>query len=230
MEQGRDSAVRFRIATLDRDLEARLIQHLDRWAQSVCVRCIVTGDQAEEPEKPQILFWDGDDRSSAIPAEENAEDGPVLILISRSHTLAIEMYRYHPVGFLPWSFTAETLKRTMDQCFSVWKTGLKWLDLPSRRDRVRLPLCQLRCVEADGRECILHCSGGQIRASVTLGKLVEELPSPPFFRCQKSFVVHLDAVEKLVGGELILAEDRRAISVGRKQSAQLQKLLAEWTT
>lgn len=67
-----------------------------------------------------------------------------------------------------------------------------------------------------------------MRASVPLGKLWEELPSPPFLRCQRGFLVHLDAVAEMSGGSLSLTCDRRAVPVSRKQLREIQDSLAQW--
>lgn len=116
----------------------------------------------------------------------------------------------------------------MDRCFRYWRNGLQWLEVPFRRDWVRLPLCQLRCAEADGRETVLHCSSGCLRCSISLGKLADQLPQPPFFQCQRSFIIHLGAVERLVDGSVVLSGTRTLISIGRKQLPQLQGLLEDW--
>lgn len=55
--------------------------------------------------------------------------------------------------------------------------------------------------------------------------LEESLPQPPFLRVQKSFVVHLGAVRRVSGGELIMCNDR-VISVARGRLRQVQEALA----
>ena len=78
-----------------------------------------------------------------------------------------------------------------------------------------------------GRDTILHCAGGPIRVNQSLSKLEPDLPAPPFLRCQKSFLVHPDAVEKLTGGELIMKDGQR-ISIARPRKQEVQKALAQW--
>ncbi|MBR0311050.1 MAG: LytTR family transcriptional regulator DNA-binding domain-containing protein, partial [Oscillospiraceae bacterium] len=96
-----------------------------------------------------------------------------------------------------------------------------------RRELVRLPLCQLRYAEADGRETLLYCTGGVMRVSMSLGKTAEQLPSPPFLRCQKSFLVHTGAISELSGGNVVMS-DGRSIPMTRDRSRELAKTVAAW--
>ena len=67
-----------------------------------------------------------------------------------------------------------------------------------------------------------------MRASYPLGKLGDALPSPPFFRCQRGFLVHLGAVEAMSGGALVLKDDHRTIPVSRQQIKEIQQALHQW--
>jgi DNA-binding LytR/AlgR family response regulator len=78
-----------------------------------------------------------------------------------------------------------------------------------------------------GRDTILHCTDGDIRANLSLSRLEPDLPAPPFIRCQKSFLVHPDAVEKLSGEELLM-KDRQVISLSRARKKEVLQLLEQW--
>ena len=92
---------------------------------------------------------------------------------------------------------------------------------------MRLPLCQLRYAEADGRETLLYCAGGQMRVSISLGKTEEQLPFPPFLRCQKSFLVHTGAIRELSGGNVVMA-DGRLIPMARERARELTDAVRAW--
>ena len=223
---GRDG-VRIWIMTAQQSLREHLERLLALWGQAMCVSCILC-PPGSRPEEGQggILFLDGD--SSERP--EHLEDRGALgvILVSRDRNSVLKMYEHHSAGFLASPVEGEALGRVMDQCFRYWQQGLQWLEVPYRRDWVRLPLCQLRCAEADGRETVLHCTSGRLRCSVPLGKLAVQLPMPPFFQCQRSVVIHMGAVERLSEGDVILAGERMLISAGRRQLSQLQQQLEHW--
>ena len=55
-----------------------------------------------------------------------------------------------------------------------------------------------------------------------LGKVAEQLPEPPFVRCQKSFIVHLGAVRHISGG-LLQMNDGQSISISRPLLSQVRE-------
>ena len=218
------------VCSQDQALCGRLLRVLSHWAEEACVELALCQTTAwmGPPKEGGILFWDADSAPVLVP--ELLEDLPntALVLLSANKQTAIDAYRYHPAAFLRPDAGYKAVRRVMDQCFPFWRQGLKWLDLPFRRERVRLPLCQLHCAEADGRETLLYCAGGQMRASFPLGKLWEELPSPPFIRCQRGFLVHLGAVQDMAGGTIVLKDDHREVAVSRQLVKDVQQALLLW--
>ena len=218
---------RLLLCTGSAQLAGRLTALLDRWAAGCCVKIAVETAPALPAAAPDLLFLDADTVEVDGPERPAALEGAGLIVLSARPRSAIAACRWHAEAFLPAMPDGAALERAMDGCFQAWCGGLQWLDLPARRERVRLPLCQLRYAEASGRETELYCTGGCIRASVSLKELEALLPNPPFFRCQKAFLVHLSAAEALAGGVLTMA-DGREISVSRRQLAPLREALAAW--
>ncbi len=230
LEQTERSQASALIWTRNPALRDHLFHMLSIWAEEVCVELSLTCQEpfSGETEPGSILFLDGDGLDEPQPAQLELIRNMALVVVSADKQTAIRAFRWHPAAFLTPHSGYQAIQQAMDQCFSFWQKGLKWLDLPFRRDRVRVPLCQLCCVEADGRETILYCTGGQMRASYPLGRLWGALPSPPFFRCQRGFLVHLGAVERMAGGALILKADHRAIPVSRQQIKTIQQALLQW--
>lgn len=232
MRKDQSEPVSIAVVTGEKAVEERLFRLLSLWAEAQCIRFQYSAwsertDDWPEP-CPSILFLDLETAQVSARLEQLPSSCAVVIL-SDDQNQAIQAYHWHPVARLAPGFHYGDLCRTMDRCFRFWRQGLGWLDLPFRWDRVRIPLSQIRYAEGRGRDTILHCTGGEICVSVPLSKLESELPSPPFFRCQKSFIVHPDAVEKLTGGELIM-KDRLAVAVSRSRKKEIQLLLDRWTS
>lgn len=213
------------IHTADRALAEELAGLLARWAVGLCVQYAL--DPWPGGDAGGILFLDGDGCPAAEAARLAARGELAVIYMSRDPNAVLTMYEHHFTSFLPRPVTAEGLNTVMGHCFSYWRQGLRWLEAPFRRDVVRVPLCRLRCVEAAGREIVLHCAGGQLRCSLSLGKLVDGLPMPPFFQCQRSYIIHLGAVEELRDGAVTLSGESLRISVSRRQLLPLQAALRE---
>ena len=212
-------------ATLGVDMEA-LLAH---WAKACCVRASLRRTAGVPPDTAEgaLVFWDVDSLGD-FPEELAPRKG--LVAVSSDGKAAIRAYRWHPAAFWDPKLGYAALRQAMDRCFPLWMRGMEWLELSYKRDRARFPLLQLRYAEAEGKETVLHCADGLLRTSVLLGQLEQSLPNPPFFRCQKGFIVHLSAVESLDGNSLRMAEDGREIPVGRRQSGQLGRAWRRWSS
>ncbi len=236
MQKKQNEPVSIAVITREDAVKERLYRLISLWGEALCISYVCmawTGTEASLPGPcPSIVFLDlaSEDRGQIQGAAWLEEIAPscALIILSDDQRQAIQAYQWHPVSCLSPGFSYGELCRTMDRCFRFWRQGMEWLDLPSQWDRVRIPLTQIHYAEGRGRDTILHCTGGEIRVSIPLCTLEPELPSPPFFRCQKSFVVHPDAVGEMIGGELIM-KDRLAVSVSRNRKKDVQQLLEEWT-
>ena len=223
------------VVTRDQALAERTGRMLSLWSEALCVRL-------------RLVNWDGADAAfpSPCPAvlllDLQGEDGELsrepawlkelpsscaLVILSDHQGQAIRAYQWHPAARLAPDYSYEALCRTMDRCFRFWRQGLEWIDLPCQWDRVRIPQSRIQYAESMGRDTILHCADGEIRVNLSLSRLEPALLSPPFIRCQKSFLVHPDAVVALAGGELHM-KDRKVVSISRSRKKDVQQLLAQW--
>ncbi len=223
------------IYTAKAELAEKLHFFLRLWAEEMCVQCLFV-DWDGETESwlnpiPSLLFTDyGSQETDRQGENERLNALPstcAVVMLSNDQQQAIQAYQWHPVTCLAPGFSYRELSRMMDRCFRFWRQGLTWLDLPSRWDRMRLPICQIRYAEGKGRETILHCAGGDMVVNMPLSKIEVILPSPPFIRCQKGYIVHPGAVKKQVGGELIM-KDNYAISITRSRQQEIRGWLMRW--
>ena len=221
---GPGETVDIALCTEDKELVFRLGPQLDYWLASSCVSGAMRRASGF-PEEADLVFWDADSLGD-LPEGQTARSG--LIVVSADPRLVIRAYRWHPAAFLGRAPEQAALREALDRCFSAWRRGMRWLDLPYKRDSLRVPLCQLHYAEAVGKETVLHCSGGTMHTGVLLGKLEEVLPSPPFFRCHRGFIIHLSYIEDAGAGELYLGQDRRSIPVSRRQQGELERLRKSW--
>lgn len=228
--------IKFTICMANAQETAQLLKLLQAWAEENCVDI-----QAIEAAPDLLGSIDISAETGALLlADSTVLHQPVLevlakiqhentnlgvLLVSDNPDFAIDAYQCHPDGLIEKPIRWDRLCAALDRCFRCWQKGQQWLDLPFQHRRVRLPLGQVRYAEAVGRNSVLYCTGGAIQVNCSLGVLMEQLPQPPFLRCQKGFAVHLGAVQKIVGGELIM-EDNQTISAARGQLRQIRAAYA----
>jgi DNA-binding LytR/AlgR family response regulator len=56
---------------------------------------------------------------------------------------------------------------------------------------------QIIYIEVQNKQCVIHLQDEQIHTYTTLDKLQSEVPSPPFLRCHRSYIVNMDHVKSI---------------------------------
>ena len=198
------------------------------WARSECVQLSVeTADRLPTGEKQdaELVFLDMD--SMELPERERLELSGGLIVISRDAGRAIRSYRWHPAAFLKPDFDMRRLEEAMSACEKNWQRGRLCLEAPYRRRTFRLPLGRVRYVEAAAHYCLFDQGKQTLRFRFSIDELERLLPSPPFVRCHRSFLVRVDAVEGLSYTAVTL-RGGTSLPLGRTYIKSLRAALAAW--
>ena len=214
--------VKIAIRTRDKELAERLQRMMRRWKDALCVLM----EPVAEKLPADILFLDAD--TCPFPERSWPDFFHALVMISDDASRAIDAYQRHPSAFLRSRPTDDDFRAVMRRCFPAWRDGLRRLNLSGRCELPALPMGRIQYVEASGRESVIRCDGLVYAASTPIGKLAEQLPNPPFFRCQRSFIIHLSAVGAVLNDGLIMAKDGRPIPVSRKCADDFREALERW--
>lgn len=228
-----EKRIRLGVCTPDGNVRQRLLRLSELWGQEMCIELDVYQAQDGLLGDADLLFFEAGEREADVEhwAAERRGAGhfPALIALVENSRQAIASYRCHPTALLQRETGYAGLAAALDRCFPVWSRGMVWLDLPYQRERVRMPLCQVQYVEAQGRNTRLQCTGGAVEVNKPLGQLAEMLPQPPFLRCQKSFLVRLSAVAQMQNGMLIMSNGQE-IPVSRKQMQEVREKVGLWNS
>ncbi len=217
------------ICSASEPLALRLRAMLLRWARSECVSLSVeTSDRLllGEERSTELLFLDMD--SMELPERGRMElfrGG--LIVISKDAGRAIHSYRWHPATFLKPGFDRRRLTEAMNACEKHWQPGRVCLESPYVRRTIRLYLGRIRYVESSAHYCLFNQGRQFVRFRFAAGELEALLPKPPFIRCHRSYLVHLDAVAAMSFTALTL-RDGVTLPLGRTYVDTVRKALQSW--
>ena len=217
------------LCTASDALAARLRAMLLRWANVECVRLTVeTVKSLPEKERTgaDLLFLDMD--SVDLPERgrmELAKGG--LIVISQDAGRAIHSYRWHPAAFLKPDFDKRRLAEALSACEKQWQLGRVCLESPYRRRSFLLPLGRVRYVEASAHYSLFSQGKQFVRLRYATSELEELLPQPPFVRCHRSYLVHLDSVAEMSYTTLTL-RDGATLPLGRTYIDSMREALRLW--
>ncbi len=224
-----DGIVRVKICTLSESLAEQLKKHLTYWAAGECAAL-----QAEvsdcfdfsEQDPISLLFADLD--SVELPESFRPETQNIgLIILSEDAGRAIRSYRWHPTAMLKPDFDRQRLKEAMKSCERFWRRGRVYLEAQYQRQNFRLPLGSICYVEAFAHYSMFHQASQTFLIRYGISELAFLMPNPPFFRCHRSYLVHLDSISGMTYTELFL-KDSTSLPVGRTYIAPLREALEEW--
>ena len=217
------------LCTASEALAEQLEIMLKRWSLSECVH--LTAERAQSAaalgsKGAELLFLDMD--SAELPERvRSGRDKSGLIVISRDAGRAIHSYRWHPDAFLKPDFDGHRFSEAMSACEKYWQDGRVCLESPYLRRPFRLPLGRVRYVEASAHYCMFNQGKQFVRFRVAAGELEELLPKPPFIRCHRSYLVHLDAVAGMSYTALTL-RDGSGLPLGRTYVPSVREALNQW--
>jgi DNA-binding LytR/AlgR family response regulator len=181
----------------------------------------------ERAEDADLVFLDMD----SVDVHKRATLGigkKSLIVISGDAGNAIRSYSWHPSAFLKPDLGAMQLMQALDAAGSAWRDGWLCLDMLYHRKPLRIPVGRVRYVEAYRNYCLLNQKKQSARVRLMLGELEDMIPAPPFVRCHKSYLVHLDMVGKISYNSLTLRDDGVRLPVGRSYHDSFRQSLEAW--
>ena len=224
-----DETVCAQLCSASETLLDRLRDMLLRWADRECVALRVeraSGFSLPENGAAHLLILDMD--SVELPEHGLLEGKSVgLIVISRDAGRAIHSYRWHPAAFLKPDFDMRRLSDALSACEKNWRRGRVCLESPYRRRAFRLPLGHIRLVEASAHYCLFYQGKKSVRFRFSIDELETLLPRPPFVRCHRSYLVHLDAVDGM-SYTTVKLRDGASLPLGRKYVDSLRTALQAW--
>lgn len=166
--------------------------------------------------------FDGTDVAEFI---KEMTDARIIFLTSISDERVIHRARQLKIdGYLLKPFKAEDIKVSI----SMIDTGLvkskkEHIFIKAGHEQIKIVLKDIQYAEANDNYVTVYFSEGRKLLSMTLKSLEQVLPSPPFLRTNRSFLVNIDHIRKIGSNYVVL--EKIEIPVNESARAILKELL-----
>lgn len=160
-----------------------------------------------------------------------ADERVEIAFVTTSEAHALDGYAVRAARYIVKPFeraqVAEALRAAAERAERERGEVLSVVENRRRRD---LPLRDILYVAAERQVCVIHTLHETLRTYAPLEALAASLPAPRFLRCHRAYIVNLDQVRRLEGGDFLVSNgDRVYISVRsfRKMRAAYEERLFE---
>lgn len=135
-----------------------------------------------------------------------------LIFVTNLAQYALKGYEVAAIGYLLkpleyFSFAAQ-MKRTLSKIPSEGQNLL----IKTSSGMIRMDVSRLKYVEVINHFLIYHTLDGDFRAYGQLAKIEKALPSPQFFKINKSYVINFHYIDKFNKDSVAIGDDEIFIS------------------
>lgn len=147
-----------------------------------------------------------------------------LVFVTRLRQYALLGYEVDAVGYLlkPLEYFAfhRQVKKIMDRnrFLETEDFMIKTVD-----GMAKIDIDKIMYVEINGHYLLYHMTDGEYKAYGQISALAQSLPQDRFFRCHKSFLVHLKYVKKIEKSSVLIGNEE--IPIGRPHKKELMDKL-----
>lgn len=155
------------------------------------------------------------------------------IIISANINRAIEAFEYGVLDFIPKPYTTERLEAAFNRIKSSHAAdghAIKYLSVKKGFEIQVVPIDDIRFFKSDNIYVELHLKNEHIAIYDKPIKHLQPLLPANYFRIHKSYIVNLEAIEKiqtLGGGQYrVILKSNDCLPVSREKIQELKKLLS----
>lgn len=160
---------------------------------------------------------------SGIDFLKTLKNPPHVILTTAFSDYAIESYELDVVDYLLKPFSFERFVKAVSKASALRKQTMTTVEsnepnqeifIKSGYEHIRIDLAEIFYIKSDADYTEIHLRTKRHLSSESLKNWEEKLKSLQFIRVHKSYLVNTSKIEKLVGNQIFLKEDK-VIPIGR---------------
>ena len=166
---------------------------------------------AQKKQKFDLLFLDILIRSEsgmeyAKQLREQGDDTNI-VFVSSNTDYALEAFSIYPVTFLAKPISKKDVQGLLDRMLLLYTKRPTFMVNDKFKGRTVVQYESIVYLESMGHDIVLQLSNGEtIRFSGVFSEFVPELPSSYFFKCHRSYAVHMSYVHRLQNYRFIMTD------------------------
>ena len=158
----------------------------------------------------QMQFLDGLETARRL---RKLDANVYLIFVTNLANYAIRGYSVNALDFVLKPVNYHMLSALLHRVEGLLASRQKaYLALPTDGGMIRVDVQEIRYVETQKHTSIVHTDRGDFSLRESMKNMEESLGKYAFFRCNNCYLVNLDRVEQVRGGEAMIAGEALAIS------------------
>ncbi len=152
----------------------------------------------------------------------HSSNRPLLVFVTSHDELVYDSFQYHPFGFIRKGFLDSELSRVLDSCMKELKSRVKDFWFRADSQEVRIPLEDIRYIEAEGNYLKLYTTCETYRFRSTMAAIEAEVSDNGFIRIHKGFLVNQAAV-RILANDKVQLDDGIALPMGKTYAEEARR-------
>ncbi len=149
-----------------------------------------------------------------------------IVFITGYPDFIAEGYDVSALHYLMKPLNPEKLFCVLNRAASLCQEERPFLLISSERETSRIFFDDIYYAESEGHYMLIHTAQTQVRARMTVSKLLEKLDEG-FYKCSRSFVVSLRHIQRITKSEVIL-ENQVSLPLSRGQYDEINKRMIRY--
>lgn len=225
----REKTAMFRIAIVDDDAQYRacLIGYLKQYekesSSKFAISTFTDGDEIIEKYAGfdiilmdiAMTYMDGVSTAEAI---RKLDREVVIIFITNTPQYAMKGYTVDALDYVLKPVSYFAFSQRIDRALSRMRNRQKkYFTIAVRGGIKKLEASEITYVDVQDHDLIYHTLTDAFVTKGTLTEVEQKLGTNNFFRCNKCYLVNLEHVQSVQGGDVVVGEDRLQVSRAKKK-------------
>ncbi|MDL2238139.1 LytTR family DNA-binding domain-containing protein [Christensenellaceae bacterium OttesenSCG-928-K19] len=152
----------------------------------------------------------------------------LIVFTTTSAEHAVESFRVRAFDYLLKPYSNEQLEEVLRLCFDAVDRGAKYIEVVSKRVKLRVRLSDIRYSDVDGHYIMLHTRKTVIRTRMQFEQFAPLLLSDKrFLNCYRNCIINMDEVSSMEDYDFLM-KDGEKIPITKAKATAIKQAYASY--